>query len=203
MFSLADLEIAEGQRVVKAAQVEELISLQSTIDNARQQAEQIVADAQKKYAKEKKRGYEEGLAEGKMDIAEKMIDAVAKSVEYFSSLESKIVDITSKAVRKIIGEMDGGERIVAIVREALSRVRTQDHVTVRISSESIESVKKRIDEILSEYPTIHFLDVEEDTRLEAGGCIIETAIGVVNASLELQLTAIENALSRSLKQRGT
>ena len=37
-----------------------------------------------------------------------------------------------------------------------------------------------------------------DSRLSDGGCILETDVGVVDASIDVQLQAIENSLSKSL-----
>jgi len=39
-----------------------------------------------------------------------------------------------------------------------------------------------------------FLDVVPDARLERGACLLESELGVVDASLETQLKALENAL---------
>ena len=39
-----------------------------------------------------------------------------------------------------------------------------------------------------------FLDVVPDARLERGSCLLESELGVVDASLETQLKALENAL---------
>ena len=39
-----------------------------------------------------------------------------------------------------------------------------------------------------------FLDVVSDARLERGACLLESELGVVDASLETQLKALENAL---------
>jgi type III secretion protein L len=49
------------------------------------------------------------------------------------------------------------------------------------------------------FPKIQFLDVQADSRLSANGCVLETEIGVVDATLETQLKAIEKALIRSMK----
>ena len=39
-----------------------------------------------------------------------------------------------------------------------------------------------------------FLDVVPDASLERGACLLESELGVVDASLETQLKALENAL---------
>ena len=39
-----------------------------------------------------------------------------------------------------------------------------------------------------------FLDVVPDARLERGACLLESELGVVDASLETQLKALEGAL---------
>jgi type III secretion protein L len=59
--------------------------------------------------------------------------------------------------------------------------------------------KSRLATIMQTFPKIQFLDVQADSRLSANGCVLETEIGVVDATLETQLKAIEKALIRSMK----
>jgi type III secretion protein L len=123
-------------------------------------------------------------------------------VEYLSSLESKVVELVLKCLKKVLGEMPPEERVTAVVRNALAVTRNEAKVTIRVCPGDKETVESRINEIIKPYPGIRMIDVVADLRLSPDGCVLETEIGVVEASLEGQIQAIENSLSRSVTGDG-
>jgi type III secretion protein L len=196
MLQLNEVSLQPEQKIVSAEEYQVYLDAESLIARARQQAEQIVAEAQSEYERRTVEGYEEGLARARMELAADMVDSVSKTVDYFSGLEDRVVELVIKAVRKVIGEIDDRECIVRVVRNALAVARNQSRVTVRVSSRQLESVQDRLNEIMRPYPAVQFIDVVTDPRLQPGGCILETEIGVVDASVDVQLRAIEKYLSK-------
>ena len=73
-------------------------------------------------------------------------------------------------------------------------------MVIRVAPEQVEVVKKRINEIIAEFPAVSFLEVTADSRLKPGGCIVESEIGIVDASIDVQLEAIYRSLTRSFKK---
>jgi type III secretion protein L len=201
VFQLKDLEklrIEPGRKVIKSEELETLIDSQAILDTARVEAKQIVDSAQAEFDRQSKAGYDDGMLAGRMEIAERMIDSVTKTVNYVSSLEKSVVDLVMKALRKILGEMPDRERVAQVVRSALAVARTQRNVTVRVHPEDADHVRSQLAVITKPYPGVQFLEVTPDIRLTPGSCILESEVGVVDASLEVQLKAIENSLSRTL-----
>jgi type III secretion protein L len=56
--------------------------------------------------------------------------------------------------------------------------------------------------LLEGYPGVGLLDVVGDMRVAADACVLESDIGVVEASTEGQLAALESAFHRALGARG-
>ena len=74
-------------------------------------------------------------------------------------------------------------------------VRNQQHVTIRVAPADEKAVRAELASMLASVPGgTSFLDVVPDARLERGACLLESELGVVDASLETQLKALENAL---------
>ena len=92
--------------------------------------------------------------------------------------------------------------LVSVVRNALSVVRKQQQVTVRVHPNQVKSVQENLNRIMAPYPNIKFMDVVPDLRLATGDCILESEIGMVEASVESQLEIIRKALTKSFKRRG-
>lgn len=199
MLRLTEPTIVPEDGIIKADEYAALLDADGIIKDAETRAAEIIRKAEEQYELRRKEGYETGLVEGQMEITEKMMDTVAASVDYLSDVEATVVDVVTKSVRRVLGEMDSSERITSVVQNALAVARTQSKVTVRVSPNDLESVQSQLDAITRPYPTITLIDVVADSRLEPGGCILETAIGIVDAGVETQLQAIERSLARAVQ----
>lgn len=190
-----------GTRLIPAADFALLVQAQAVLDNAHAQAAAIIASAQEAFDAERRRGYEDGRQEAILAQAEKMIETVGRTVDYFSGVENEMVDLVMAAVRKVVDGFDDREKVMIVVRNALAVVRNQKQMTLRLHPDEIESVRAHIANILAAYPGVGYLDLLPDARLERGACILESQIGMVEASLESQMTALRNAFQRTLGSR--
>lgn len=193
------LEVAPGGRVLKRAEHSLIVEGQQIIETARQEAALILQQAEKDAATQRQEGFVKGQEEGKAQIAEHIVECMGQSAAYFSKVESVMVDLVMRAIRSVIGEMDQRDLVDRIVLRALESTRNENQVTVRVAPAQAEWLKGRIGAMMQAFPKIQFLDVHADVRLPEDGCVLETEIGVVDASLESQLKAIEKALIRSMK----
>ena len=194
-----DYKLASDRRLVKASEVATVRSAEEILAAAEAEAARIREEAKAAFAEEKKRGYEKGLADGKMEIAMQKLDLVDSSVKFMESVEGKMADIVMKALKSCVVEIGDKEMVFQIVRKTMKAViRTQRQVTLKVAPEMVESVKERVAALRAEYPTIESLDVVEDPRLKGPACILETEAGVADASVDTQLAAIEKSLQRHI-----
>lgn len=192
-------EVDPASKILKAGDYSAYLSAEELIALARNKAAGIIRDARKAFDAEKKRGYDEGMEEGNQKISEIMIESVARSVENFSEFENDVIEVVGDALRKILGEIDSDELISKVVKNALATVRNQKKVTVIINPADSEMVHSQINDLLASYPSINTIDILTDGRVGVGGCKLETEMGVVDASLEVQLEAIKKALIKVIK----
>ncbi|RIX68808.1 HrpE/YscL family type III secretion apparatus protein, partial [Acidovorax cavernicola] len=193
--------MAPGTRVLRAAEITAWAQAEDLIAAAREQAQAIVADAQAAYDQECARGYAEGLAEAQMAQAEKMIETVGRTVDYFAQVEADMVALVMGAVRKIIDDYSDADRVLIVVRNALSVVRNQKQMTLRLHPQQVEVVRARVNDLLSAYPGVGYLDIIADGRLGPHACILESEIGLVEASIDGQIAALEKAFQKGLGSR--
>lgn len=191
--------IDPNKKILKAEDYSAYLNAQETLALAKEQSAQIVEDAKKFFEEEKRRGFKEGMDAGNQKIAETMIESAAKSVENFAEFENDVIDIVGDALKKILGEFDDRELISRVVKNALATVLNQKKVTIIVNPTDIETVRNQVKELLNLYPTMNTIDVLADARVKAGGCKIETEIGVVDASLSIQLEAIKKSMARFIK----
>lgn len=192
-------ELLAGRKVLKADEYRAFVDAKSIVSQAEAEAICIVNAAKQEYESQKQQGYQDGLAEGRIQTAEQMVSTVGKTVEYFSGIEEKVADIVENALKKILGEMEDRSVVLKVVRNALAVVRNQSTVTLRVCPDEATHVEAHLSDLLGQYAGISFLEITPDPRLQKGGCILETEIGVVDASVDVQLEAICEALRRSIK----
>lgn len=191
---------AAGTKLLKADEYALLLEADGLLAAARRNAEKLEQEAQEAYIRRREEGYRDGLEEGKLEHAEKVMETVLTSVEFIEGIEDTLVSVVNQAIRKIIGDMDDRERIVRIVRNALNAVRGQQKVTVRVAPADEESVTQALASMIGNASGASFLTVVADTRLPRDSCILESELGVVDASLETQLKALENAFRSKIRQ---
>ncbi len=196
-----DFVLAGERRVVKAAEVGIVADAAAVMAGAEAEAARIREDAKAAYEQERRRGYQDGVNEGKMEIAMQKLELVDSSVVFMERVEKKMADIVMKALRTIVSDIGDTEMIMQIVRKTLSAViRTQRMVTLKVAPDMLETVKARVGELRVQYPSVETFDVVEDARLEGAACILETEAGVADASVETQLAAIEKSLQSHISR---
>jgi len=191
--------LASDRRLVKAAEVATATSAAEIIAAAEAEAARIREEAKATFEAEKKRGYDKGIQDGKMEIAMLKLEQVDQSVAFMESVEEKMAEIVMKALRSCVVEIGDREMVVNIVRKTMHAViRTQRHVTLKVAPEMVAAVKERVASLRLDYPMVETFDVVEDQRLKGPACILETEAGVADASVDTQLAAIERSLKRHI-----
>ena len=194
MLRLKEFDLQPESVVIPREEFAAVLDAEAIIAEAREQAAKIVSDAEQVYEQRKLDGYEDGINEGRLEMSMKMIDTVASSVDFLSSLEASAVKLVTKSIKKVLGEIPQPDRITTVVKNAVAVARNEPKVICRVCPSDVETVKSRLAEIMQPYPSINFIDVVPDTRLQEDGCVLETDIGVVDASVDVQLKAIEQSL---------
>ena len=198
-----EFSLASDRRLVKATDVATVRTAEEIIAAAEADAARIREEAKAAFEAEKTRGYEKGLADGKMEIAMLKLEQVDSSVAFMEGVEQKMADVVMKALKSFVVEIGDRELVVQIVRKTMNAViRTQRQVVLKVAPEMVETVRARIAEFRLAYPTVESFDVVEDPHLKGAACILETEAGVADASVETQLAAIEKSLKKHIAGDG-
>ena len=194
-----DFALLSDRRVVKASDAATVRSAVDIIAAAEADAARMREEAKAAFEEERRRGYDKGISDGKMEIAMQKLDQVDSSVAFMEGVEAKMAEVVMKALKTCVAEIGDREMVVQIVRKTMSAViRTQRNVTLKVAPDMVETVRARVSELTTAFPTIETFDVVEDPRLSGAACILETEAGVADASVETQLAAIEKTLKKHI-----
>jgi type III secretion protein L len=187
------LDIDPAARVVRAGELAAWLEAEQAVAIARDQAQAIVAETQAAFEAERRRGWEEGTETAHREGVQHMAEQIARTDEYFSQIEDRLAELVMQAVRRIVADYSDHEKVVYSVRSALAAVRNQKQITLRVHPDNVEHVRGRAALLLAEFPAVSLLDVVPDARMGRDACVLESDIGVVEASTEGQLAALEAA----------
>lgn len=202
LFRLKDYAVQEhpGVKILKAPEAAQWMEAQRLLAATRTRCEAMLREAEEEAQRLRLQGYEEGREEGREEYAEKMLETVLSSVEFIESMETRLVDVVSKALRKIVGDFEDDTRIVLVVRQALQAMRQQQRVTLRVAVDDEKPLAEALAPLMQGTPGAGaFLHLLPDPRLPRGSCLLESDMGVVDASLETQLRALERALRAKVR----
>jgi type III secretion protein L len=164
------------------------------LDDADTKAAEIVAAAEAAFQAERERGYQEGLAQGRLEAVERLLQESSTLDAKLREVERDLAGVVAACVRRLIDSFDDAARAEAIVRGALKQMRREKKAELRVSPAQVAHFKTVIGEMLKEFPEIELVDVVEDATLTAPQVILETSIGRVAGDFGARLAELENAI---------
>lgn len=197
---------------------------QQIVEEARRKAQQIVGEAQEEakrlideirlhasmaHKEAMEKGIEEGREEGRrlgreeyqklFDTARDMYQqAIRERERLLASAETELARLSIKVAERIIGQevRSAGEVIMGVVRQALSGIKDREEVLIRVSPDDYHIVNADRTSLARLVEGMKNFELVVDGKVEAGGCIIETNLGNIDARLSTQLSAIAAAFER-------
>jgi flagellar assembly protein FliH len=172
---------------------------QDIMRRAMEEAEEIKAHAQEAGLDEARRMAEETASDKVKDAISMLNQAVIERKKIVKDAESEILRLALKVAEQIIRSEVSLHRDVSlnIVSDAISRVSDREQVIIRVNKEDIEHIKKYKDRIGNIVDGIKSLSIVEDPGVDAGGCIIETNLGYVDARISTKIAAIDEAFRKA------
>lgn len=203
---------AQAEELVKEAQKQANI----IIEEAKSQAKEILDKAKSEAEDYKKEAFQRGFAEGedkaKREIEERynlifenellqlkrIIEVFRNSYqETIKQAEQALVKLALDIAEKIIKEeaTKNKEIVLRMVKEGLCRVLDRAKLVLHIHPEELNFVEKNKQKLLATLEGIEDFEIRQDTRVDIGGCIIETESGSVEVRLDKQIKEIRKALT--------
>ncbi len=181
------------------------------IERGKFEAEKMIKEAELKVSEIEheayKKGYEAGREEGYKDgqaevmrLIDRLGTVVATAVdirdEIISASEKLMTEMILMIARKVIKDeiVERREVVINNIKESIKRVKDRDRIDIRVNFADLDMTTAHKDELIKMMESLKKVNIYEDTRVERGGCIIETDVGAIDARISTQLDAIEEAI---------
>ena len=216
---ITDIPNIDTQAIVKEAQLQ----AEEIIHEAKQQVELIEQqlneqrlafelEKEESLAQAQEEGYSVGLEKGQAvgyDEYREMIQSARKVVElakldyrmHVESAESEILAIGLKVASRILGKkLEGNEEeFLAIVKRALKEARDNQEVQLHIHPNYYEFLLANKEELLMLFPKEVNFYIYPNDEISETSCLIESAHGRIDASVDSQLGEIKRKLFELLE----
>jgi flagellar assembly protein FliH len=156
------------------------------------------------------RGYEAGLERGLAEArtrTEKALEALAAAERSMAELhdrhvaetEAAAVDLAYQIAEKVIGATIASDReaVLGVVSGALLRTTDRDHLVLEVNPGDFELVRDSASELAARLGGINRMEVVSERRVEAGGCVVRTEAGEIDARVSAQLERVRQLLAEA------
>jgi len=191
---------AEAERIIEEAETR----AKKIEEEAKKKGLVLIAEARNKAVSEgREEGYRKGEEEAKRLVERLHIilnKAIDKRKKIIDSTERQLIDLVlliSKKVVKVISEKARAV-VIANVKESLKKVSRDTEITIRVNTKDLEITTKHKNSFIKMVEGLEKVTVEEDSRVDPGGCIIETSFGDIDARIQKQLGLMEERIRELL-----
>jgi len=209
--SAAFNELQQAREQIKLEMERLKVESEQEIERGKFEAEKMIKEAELKvseieheaYKKGYDAGREEGYKEGQAEVM-RLIDRLGTVVStavdirdnIIRSSEKLMVEMILMIARKVIKDevVERREVVINNIKEAIKRVKDRDRIDIRVNFADLDMTTAHKDELIRMMESLKKVNIYEDSRVERGGCIIETDVGAIDARISTQLDAIEEAI---------
>jgi len=183
--------------VVPALVVDARAEAAALLAAARAEAAELRAAAQAAREQARREGAAQGRAEAAVEAAALLAAARAEATRQLAAAQPAAVVLASRMTEKIVGRAVAVDASVMadIAGAALDACRPRgDWIRVRVHPDDVAALATHRDALAKRAPAAAALELVADEAVGRHGCIIETALGQVDARLATQIAALERAL---------
>ena len=210
-FNLNDIA-EEARRIIADAHAQSHHLLTETAQQARADAQQTCALAQKQghetgLAEGRTAGHQQALQEARQQFAQQSkqtIELLQNVLAHFDQVKQQIVwqaeqnsvALALAIAEKIVKKTGLLSRDVSVenVKAALDLVNQTTDLVIRVSPQDLENLQRFADDHENAFGRYDSLTIEADENIEPGGCRIFTQQGEIDARLDAQIARIADEL---------
>lgn len=195
--ALAD--VCELTRLAAARLAEASAQAAQIVDGALAQAEREIAQARDQSERIRAEAHARGLREAAERWAEEMAEKAFEAHHGIQRASERLAELVSLAAQRVIEVEDKDGLYRRALRSVRSLTGDSKTLTLHIGIEDAEYARSVVDQLAQEIGIPVPLEIKVDNRLVAGGCVLESDYGVIDASLGLQIQAVKLAIGRAAR----
>ena len=187
--------IAPGVRRLRSAEYLDLMAASQALAQARDQAGQIVRQAQSVSEDARRQGLQQGRAEARAELSDSVAQLRAQLSRWAQETEPRLMSIVLRCVREIVRGVDTDILVQDSVHRALAEMSAAQDVRIQVHESEAEALRAQVGALMERHDLRGVIRVEASAALKPGDCIVESPLGVVDLRVESQLRFVQQTLA--------
>ncbi len=196
--------LSRDGKILRRAEASHYVDAQQVLHEAKEEAARMIEAAQheieRQYAQQRLAGYTEGIREGRQEQARLIVHAALTHDTYLANAEQSLCTLLIAAVRKIFADFDDSKKARIVVHQALSALRTQTQVSIRVHPSQYDTVKRDVLQFKTLFPNLEALEIVPDNTIGESACVMSSELGTVETSIDTQIDALAAAISQTARE---
>ena len=190
-----------GQYILRNDDLKSFLTLEELRLRAQEEVNLMLEQAQSECDSIKESAYQEAFEQGRAEANRLMLSAMAKVTVFRRNSAETFCEILQQMMFKLLGEMDPVEVTEKVVRQALKKIPGVESVCIRVSTHMESELNQRVDAIAAKFPEVQSMTVIPDATFDTSlDCVLESPMGIIDASISTQLRVLEEVFSDLLNE---
>ncbi|WP_445361836.1 type III secretion system stator protein SctL [Microbulbifer sp. EKSA005] len=186
--------IQADHRIIKKEDYAVYQKSQDILAHAEASASEIIANSEASIKAGYDQGYRDGFEAALSEQSEAMLLTLQLCRKFLDSQQDEILQLVKLVLQKVLGDLDNDTQLIKLIESSVAVYYNVDSAKLLVAPAQFEQANRKIIELLKDYPTLTNFEVVSDEKIALGSCILETPIGILNLSLESQLSVIQRSL---------
>ena len=194
-----DVLLATEKPLIKARDYAVLLEANDILDKAHKKSSQILSETEQKMATAAEQGYASGYARALEDFAARILNSKQTRLERQQKLHEYLSYAVAASLRAVLGELPPADILERLIKQSIASIKPESQIYLRVASSDVAFANAALQKMNASehYPAVELVS---DERISPLSCVFESEEGIVDASLEMQLSALERAITRELRQ---
>ncbi len=177
-----------GKRIVRADEAAHWIDGQQYLQNAREQARQLLELTERQAQDLRIAARAEGLAEGQAAAGRQLVETAAAVERYLATVQIQLAELSLTLVRQVLDDLDAAPLIAQLCQRALHDFREQQQLTLRVPPAQLAAVASLLQGLLGT------VQVQGDASLGPRQATLSSPAALVDLDVDEQLRGLRLAL---------
>ncbi|MBD8680227.1 HrpE/YscL family type III secretion apparatus protein [Pseudomonas sp. CFBP 13719] len=177
-----------GKRIVRVDEAAHWIDGQEYLQNAREQARQLLELAERQARDLRIAARAEGLAEGQAAAGRQLVETAVAVERYLATVQVQLAELSLTLVRQVLDDLDAAPLIAQLCQRALHDFRDQQQLTLRVPPAQLAAVASLLQGLLGT------VQVQSDASLGPRQATLSSPAALVDLDIDEQLRGLRLAL---------
>jgi type III secretion protein L len=186
----------QRDQLLAAARVE----AQALLEQAREEAARLQEAARAEAARARQEAYDAGRRQAALEWHEQQTGSVIDKAQVLRNMHEKLATIVTAAVERIVHTEQREALYQRALRSVQGLARGASTLALRVNAADYEHARSAIESLQALQTQGLHIEVNVDPALAPGGCVFESEVGILDASLQTQLEGLRAAMDRAVRK---